>query len=66
MSTSSVFSKISNYFVKSYEELKKVNWPKRENVIRLTVIVIVSTLIAMLLVSGLDWVLTKIIDMAIS
>jgi len=56
------FSKITNYFVQSYEELKRVSWPSKKEIIRLTIIVIISTIIAMLLISGLDWVLTKLVN----
>ncbi len=31
---------IKTYFVESYAELKKVNWPTRQETIRLTLIVI--------------------------
>jgi len=57
-----MFAKFTNYFVQSFNELKKVNWPKRADIIRLTIIVIVSTLVAMAFVVGLDWVLSKIIN----
>jgi len=56
------FSKISNYFVQSFNELKKVNWPKRDEIIRLTLIVIVATVISMLIVAGIDWLLTQLIN----
>ena len=56
------FSKISNYFVESYNELKKVSWPSKSEIIRLTIIVIISTLIAMLFIAGLDWLLTKLVN----
>ena len=57
-----MFAKISNYFVQSYNELKKVTWPKRADVIRLSIIVIISTLVAMAIVVGLDWILSKVIN----
>jgi len=57
-----MFSKISHYFVRSFGELKKVSWPKQSDVIRLTIIVIISTGLAMLFITGLDWLLAKIIN----
>lgn len=57
-----MFAKIKDYFVKSINELKKVNWPKRNEVVRLTTIVIISTAVSMLIVTGLDWVLTKLVN----
>ncbi len=57
-----MFSKIKNYIVQSVGELKKVTWPKKSEVIRLTVIVIISTGVAVLIVAGLDWILTKLVN----
>lgn len=54
--------KIKDYFIQSINELKKVNWPKRNEVVRLTAIVIISTSISMLAVTGLDWALTKLVN----
>ncbi len=57
-----MFSKISHYFIQSFNELKKVSWPKRSEVIKLTIIVIISTSLAMLFITGLDWLLAKLIN----
>ena len=57
-----MFSKITNYFVQSFNELKKVNWPKRQEIIRMTIIVIISTIIAMLIIMGVDWFLAKLVN----
>ena len=57
-----MFFKIKNYIIQSINELKKVNWPKRSEIIRLTSIVIISTGISILIVMGLDWVLTKLVN----
>lgn len=54
---------IKNYLIQSWLELLKVNWPKREELIRLTILVILSTGIAMLCITGIDWVLTKLINL---
>jgi len=57
-----MFSKISHYFIQSFNESKKVSWPKRSEVIKLTIIVIISTSLAMLFITGLDWLLAKLIN----
>ncbi len=57
-----MFSKIKNYIIQSIGELKKVTWPKKSEVIRLTAIVIISTGVSVLIVTGLDWILTKLVN----
>ncbi len=47
------------------EELKKVVWPTRDEVIRLTVVVIVVSLIVGLYLGGIDLILTKILALVI-
>ncbi|OGH38091.1 MAG: preprotein translocase subunit SecE [Candidatus Levybacteria bacterium RIFCSPLOWO2_01_FULL_38_21] len=42
------------------EELKKVVWPTREEVIRLTFVVIAVSLIVGLFLGGADFILTKL------
>jgi len=43
------------------DELKKVVWPTRQEVIRLTFVVIIVSLIVGLFLGGLDFVFVKII-----
>ena len=47
------------------DELKKVVWPTRQEVIRLTFVVIVISLIVGLFLGGLDFVFVKIIGTVI-
>jgi len=44
------------------DELKKVVWPTRQEVIRLTFVVIAVSLIVGLFLGGLDFVFTKILE----
>jgi len=53
---------IKNFFVGSYEEFKKVVWPNRQEVISHTVIVIVSTAIAMSLIAAIDFGLFNLVQ----
>ena len=46
-------------------ELKKVTWPKQNEVIRLTGIVILISLIVGFFIGGLDFVFTKITEVLI-
>ena len=47
------------------EELKKVVWPTREEVIRLTVVVMLVSLIVGLFLGGIDFILVKITQILI-
>lgn len=47
------------------DELKKVVWPSRQEVIRLTFVVIIISLIVGLFLGGLDFVFVKMIETVI-
>ena len=47
------------------DELKKVVWPNKQEVIRLTFVVIIISLIVGLFLGGLDFVFVKIIETVI-
>ena len=47
------------------EELKKVVWPTKDQVIRSTIIVILLSLIVGVFLGGLDFVFTKAIEMVV-
>ena len=47
------------------DELKKVVWPTRDEVVRLTTVVILTSLIVGLFLGGLDFVFTKIIEIVV-
>jgi preprotein translocase subunit SecE len=51
--------KIANYLKDVQIEMKKVVWPKRQEVIRLTVIVFLISGIVAAYVGVLDYILTK-------
>jgi preprotein translocase subunit SecE len=44
------------------DELQKVKWPTRDDVIRLTGIVLVISLVVGLYIGGLDYLFTKLIE----
>lgn len=54
-----------NFFKEVGDELKKVVWPSREEVIRLTVVVIVVSTLIGLYLGGADFILTKIVETVI-
>lgn len=53
---------VANYFVSSWFELKKVNWPKRAEVVNHTIIVLVSCAIAIAITSAIDYGLTYLVQ----
>lgn len=50
------------FIQQTYDELKKVVWPTREELIRLTGIVIIISIIVGLYIGGIDYVLTKLTE----
>lgn len=55
----------TSFFRETWDELKKVVWPTRQEVIRLTFVVILVSLIVGLFLGGLDFVFVKIIETVI-
>ncbi len=54
-----------SFFKEVREELKKVVWPTKEEVIRLTGVVILVSVIVGLFLGGADFILTKLIEVLI-
>jgi preprotein translocase subunit SecE len=55
-----------NYFREVKIELSKVTWPKRNEVIKLTLIVFIISAIVAAYVGGLDLVFTKLLEFLVS
>lgn len=55
-------NKIIKYFVGSWEELKKVSWPSKQEVFNHTIIVLVSAVVAVLITSVIDLGLTYLVQ----
>lgn len=47
----------------TYDELKQVVWPTRKEIIRLTAIVIILSILMGLYIGGLDWLFTHIVEL---
>lgn len=54
-----------NFFREVRDELKKVVWPSREEVIRLTGVVILVSLFVGVYLGGADFILTKLVEVII-
>ena len=50
------------FFTQTYDELKKVVWPTREQLIRLTFIVVLISVIVGIYIGGIDLALTKLTE----
>jgi preprotein translocase subunit SecE len=54
------------YFSDSYEELKKVSWPTRKQLIRDTLIVVVSSTVITAFIAVIDFGLSKVLEFLVS
>lgn len=52
-------SKPVAFLQETYAELKKVVWPTRQEVFRLTLIVIFISVVMGIYIGGLDWIFAK-------
>ena len=54
------------YLLDSYEELKKVSWPTRKQLIRDTLIVVVSSAVITAFIAVVDLGLSKVLEFLVS
>ncbi len=57
-----MINQIRNYFVSSFEEMKKVIWPSRKEVINHTIIVVASIVVTMAIIAALDFGLFNLLQ----
>ena len=60
-----MFGKIGSFFSESRQELAKVNWPNREELVGSTALVIVVTLVLSLFIFIIDLILSFLVRIAI-
>ena len=58
--------KLISYFSEVKSELRKVTWPKKQEVIRLTLVVFIISAIVAGYVGGLDYILTKALSLIVA
>jgi len=58
-----IYQKLISFFKESKSELLKVVWPSKKEVIRKTVLVIVSIAIATAIIGGFDLLLIKLVQL---
>jgi preprotein translocase subunit SecE len=59
-------NKITQFLKEVRQEVRKVTWPKREETFRYALMVIVASLIVAAYLGGVDYVVSKIMEMLIS
>ena len=57
-----MFGKIKLFLAESREEFKRVNWPKRNEAIRMVFIVIGISLVVAAFLGGLDYVFIALLE----
>jgi preprotein translocase subunit SecE len=57
---------LTNYFQETQAELRKVVWPSREEAVNLTVLVLAVTLAMTIILGGIDWVFSTILQFILS
>jgi len=51
-----MFSKIKSYIIESKQEFKRVNWPTKQETGRMTLVVVVLSLVTALFLGALDFI----------
>lgn len=51
------------YFRETWDEMKKVKWPSRSEVTRLTATVMLISVLVGMYIGGLDYVFTKLMEL---
>jgi preprotein translocase subunit SecE len=58
-----IFKKITNYFHNVRLEIKRTTWPSRDEVLRMSLIVIGALLFFGVFIFIADWVMTNLLDL---
>ena len=54
---------LGNYLVEVRKEMRKVNWPKRQELINNTALTLVATLVLSLLIFGADQAISRLLTL---
>jgi preprotein translocase SecE subunit len=57
---------VLNYFQEAVRELHQVRWPTRQQAVRLSVIVLIFTIISALFFGGVDFILQTLVGLVLS
>jgi len=61
-----MFNKVKKFFNDVYQEMSKVGWPSRAELIGSTMVVVVMSLIVSIFIGAVDLVLNKLVNLLIS
>lgn len=61
-----MFTRIKQFFLESRQELRHVNWPTREEAVRLTTVVVVMSIGVALFLGLFDYIFTGIIKLFVT
>ncbi len=51
---------VKRFLLEVQDQLKQISWPQRNDIIRLTIVVLFATIVTSVIFSGLDLVFTKL------
>ena len=57
-----MFAKLISFLQESKQELLRVNWPSRQDTIRLTLVVIAMSVLVALFLGALDFIFTYLLE----
>jgi preprotein translocase subunit SecE len=58
-----MFAKLSSFLQESKQELNRVNWPSREETVRLTLVVILLSLLVAAYLGALDFAFAYLLEL---
>jgi len=58
-----MFTKLTSFLQESKQELSRVNWPSRQDTVRLTLIVVLMSLAVAIFLGALDFVFTYLLEL---
>ncbi len=61
-----MIEKVTKYFNDTIQELRKVAWPSRDELIGSTVVVVVMSLLVSIFIGVVDQVLNKLVNLLVS
>ena len=60
-----MISKLKSFLGEAFFELRRVNWPTRQETTRLTIVVIIMSLLLAVVLGLFDFIFTNVIDLFI-
>ena len=58
-----MFSKVKKFLVDAYQEMHKVAWPSRQELIGSTIVVVVMSVIVSIFIGAVDLILNKLVNL---